>query len=460
MAQTPPPVAVRLSPDALHLEIFLAPDAPLLRSDALAVLIQRDSARLNVHLPLTVRDLDARLRSARRGAWITLLSGTEPTPPVDGRVELLVPVPIATESQPRTGPLGAAAGLPATLGTRQAVRAGTPLARLSRGVPGTPGCDLLGREIPPRPPREARLPQGSNTRVSEDGTTLIAACDGEVTLRHLGIHVTPMHVHDGDLTAADSPLISELGVFVTGSVRDARIAARGEVYVRGDVHESRIESERGGITVLGSVAGTAARHAELRAGFDIICGSALHADLYAGSHIRLLVEARHAALHAPGNLYLHRSIEQSLLETQTQIEGAVIPALPAAPALVAVPTERQHFRVGTMLPATLALHAAQPMSFQPCTIVDLSTSGARCRLSGEAPSEGSIVQLKVALPPDDEPMLIVARVSRRVGPDRAGLAFLQMTQRDRHRLTEYCLQLLMARAHIKLPSRDDRTRPN
>lgn len=458
MAHTSLPVSVRLSPDALHLEVLLAPDAPLLRTDALVVLIQEQSARLNVHMPLTARDLDARLRSSRRGAWITLLSGTPPTPPVDGRVELLAPIPVVTERGARTGPLGTAAGQPTIQGMRHAVLAGTVLARLRAGRPGAPGCDLLGHPITPRPARAAHLPRGDNTRVGDGGAALLAACDGEVVLRQLLIHVIPMHVHEGDLTAADGPLISERGVFITGSVRDTRVAARGEVYVAGDVRSSRVVSERAGVTVLGGVGGSPQEQSELHAALDVICGSAVHADLRAGAHIRLLGEARHAALHAPGNLYLQRSIEQSLIETRLHIGGAVIPTLPAPSPLVPVPTDRQHFRVATSLPASLALHGAGPLAFYPCSIVDMSTSGARCRLSGEAPSPGSIVHLKLALPGNDEQMLVVARVSRAVGPTQIGLTFLQMTQRDRHRLTEYCLQLLMARKHGKMATREDRQR--
>lgn len=448
-----PLVTVRLTPDALHLEVLLGPGGLSTPTAALVPLIQEESARLNVHLPLTVRDLEARLRSCRRGDWVTLLSGTAPAAPADSRVELLAPVPVLTERG-------------RIQGARHAVRAGAPLARLRRGAPGTPGHDLLGRELPARPAREARLPRGANTRISDDGATLLAACDGEVVLRHLLIHVAPMMIYEGDLTEQDGPVVSQTGLFVRGSVRGGRIAARDDVYIQGDVQEARIESESGGITVEGSVLGSERRRCALRAPLDIHCGNLLHADVEAGGDVRLLAEARYSTLRAAHNLYLRHSMEKSLLETQVHIGGGVLPALDDPAQLVALPAERQHFRVPTALPAAIALHGLPPLRFQPCTITDLSTSGARCRLSAgdmhagnvhaSEMHAGTIVQLKVALPGSEEPMLAVARLSRRVAPDLMGLAFLQMARRDQQRLTEYCLRLLMERKQAKLARREDR----
>lgn len=443
------PVTVRLSEDALHLEAFLAPDAPLLPLDALVALIKEQSARLGVYLPLTPRDLEARLRSSRRGAWMTLLTGTLPTPPVDGRVELLVPVPV------RQGTAG-------ERGARFAVRAGTPLARLRRGTPGRPGHDLLGRPVPARLPRPGRLPQGTHTRTSDDGTLLLAACDGEVVLQRLLIHVRPTHVHEGDLGVAHGPLIAPGAVFVIGNVLPgAEVRAGGDVYVQGDVSEARVISGKGGnIAITGSVSGAEGRVSELRADGEISCGTAIHAALRAGSHIRLQSEARHSTLRTGGNIYLSRSIERGLYNVQLEVAGALIPALDAPQPFVSMPSDRQHVRVSTRLRAALALHGASSLLFQPCTVIDLSAGGARCRLSSPWASGGqemgAIVQLKLALSDGEDEVLAIARVSRVIAPTVIAVTFLQMTQRDHDRLTAYCLQLLPSGPHGKLPTAADR----
>lgn len=464
MTATPPLVDVRLSPDALHLEVYLVPETLALPTDALVALIQERLVRIGVEMPLTAHDLDARLHSCRRGTWITLLSGTAPTPPIDARVELLAPVPLSSARQPHSRARREAADAvdaPSWIqGVRHAVRAGTALARLQPGAAGAPGYDLLGRAIPARPPREARLPAGRNTAAATDGTTLVAACDGEVMLHNLHIDVAPMLVRDGDLDERAEPLVADRGVFVRGSVRRVHIVAQGDVYVQGNVEEAHITSETASITVTGSVIGSPNRPTILEAPGEITCASVLHGEVRAGGHVYVLAEARHSLVQTPGTFYLQGTIDHGLVDVQLSVGGGVIPGVALPTQLIAVPAERQHFRVVTRLPGALALHSAAALSFRPCTIVDLSTGGARCRLADPSslgePARGAIVQLKFALAEGEDQILAVARVSRTVVAGTVGLAFLQMTQRDHHRLTEFCLQLLMARRHSHLAARADR----
>ncbi len=439
MRSAPSPVTVRLTSDALHLEVLLTPEAMAIPPEALAALIREHSACLGIHLPLQPRDIAARLRSSRRGAWTVLLSGTSPTPPVDGRVELLVPVPVVTDR-------------PRAVGGRHAVRAGATLARLRRGTAGKPGYDLLGRAIPPRAPRAARLPGGPYTHVGADSALLCASCDGEVILRNMVLQVVPMRVHDGDLTREHGPLALDGSVFVTGSVREgACIDAAGAVYVAGSVEEARLTSRDGSIAVMGSVSGAPARKTMLRAGGDVACGAALHTVIEAGGDARLLVAARHSAIATAGNLYLQQTVERGLQDVSLRVKGGLLPLLEETVELrdVPAPAGRQHFRVVTRLDGSVALHGAPPLTFQSCVIVDLSTSGARCQVPrGLLPgggSPGAILQLKLSLPDSADELFIVARLSRRVAPGVIALAFLQMTGRDHDRLTQYCLRLFLAR---------------
>ena len=440
MRSAPSPVTVRLTPDALHLEVLLTPEAMAIPLEALAALIRERGERLGVHLPVQPRDIAARLHSSRRGAWAVLLSGTSPTVPIDGRVELLVPVPVVTDR-------------PRAVGGRHAVRAGDPLARLRRGIAGKPGYDLCEREILPRPPREARLSGGPHTHAGAAGALLFASCDGEVVLRNMLVQVVPMRVHDGDVTRAHGPLVLDGSIFVTGSVREgACIDAEGDVYVAGSVDEARLMSRDGSIAVMGSVSGASARKATLSASGDVACGNALHTVIEAGGDVRLLAAARHSAIAATGNLYLQGTVEQGLQDVSLRVTGGLLPALEEAVELrdVPAPPGRQHFRVVTRLDGSVALHGAPPLAFQPCTIVDLSTSGARCRVPrGLLPgggSPGAILQLKLSLPDSADELFIVARLSRRVAPSVIALAFLQMTGRDHDRLTQYCLRLFLARS--------------
>ncbi len=419
-------------------------------AEALAEAVREQSHRLRVTLPFAPSDLKARLLSCRIGAWTRLLSGTEPTSPLDGRVELLAPVPVLSHLQQFQE-------------THYAVRAGTPLARLHAAQSGRPGFDLLGRRHQAREPRKARLPRGRNTMLSDDGTVLYAACDGEVVLRNLMLHVFPMHVRDGDLEAADGVLASENGVFVRGSLRPgARIVASGHIYVAGDIHEAIVQSETGNISVSGSILGAVARPTLLQAGNNISITNVLYGTLSAGGGIWLLREARRSTLRAAGDLYLHNSLDASLRDVQIELGGGVVTKQAVAVTQLAMLTERQHFRVSMAVQAAIALHGVQPLRFHPCWILDVSSSGARCRVTEHALIDhlvpNTAVQLKFALPDRRDLVLVIARVARLIAPGVIGVEFVHMTQHDHQHLADLCVRSMLRRAHVGLPRSDDRGR--
>ena len=438
-------VDLRLSSDALQLDARLAPDLEAIPRAALFALIEEKCAQLGITLSAGSLDLPALLRTYTWGDWITLLRGVRPVAPTDGRLELVVPIPVAD-----------ARGL--VRNRRQAVRAGTVLACRQAGVAGVQGLDLLGRAIVPRAPREVRLPQGHNTEVIEDGMLLRASCDGEVLLRNLVIEVVPMYVHAGDLPQGTQLVLGETSVFITGSVgARAGIAADGEIYIQGDVFEADVRSRSSSVTVLGGVSGSSQRSTVLHAAKDIVCGAVSHAVLSAGGDIRLRTNAWHSRLKAE-NVYLPRSLEHSLVDVQLQVEGAVLPTLEQESYYVPVAQDRQHVRFWAHLRASIALHGTPPLSFRTCTILDLSTGGARCRLPQDMPepAPGAIVQLKFTLPGSRDQVIAIARVRRQIRPGVVGIAFLQMSQEDQHRLTTLSLQRVLNRAQGELASRDRR----
>jgi c-di-GMP-binding flagellar brake protein YcgR len=101
------------------------------------------------------------------------------------------------------------------------------------------------------------------------------------------------------------------------------------------------------------------------------------------------------------------------------------------------------------------LHAAPPLRFQPCTLVEVSAAGARCRLpdGGSDPLPGTIVQIKVPLPNSRGHIQGIARVVRVVGRGLISVEFLQMTQRDQNLLSTFCLRVLLSRGGGDLSAR-------
>jgi len=367
-------------------------------------------------------------------------------PPVDDRIELVVPIPIA----PKSGEVQ---------GRRQVVRAGAVLARRIRGAPGKPGTDTLGRVLPVRAPREARLPQGPHTLIAEDGTQLLAACDGEVRMRNLLVEVHPMTIHEGDVLAGEFVIHPLTALFITGSVgENACVEAGGDVYIQGHVREASIVSRGGNISVIGSVIGTAQQPATLEATGDITCGPMRHGRAAANRDVHLLAEAWQSILHMGGNLLLDQQMEQSLRDVVLQVEGGIFPRIQFNAPSIPPATERQHVRVSTNEPAWLAPHGAPPLQFQACTLLDLSANGARLKLGAPSPEfiPGGLVQVKFKLPATSEQTLGVARIARLVTPGVLSVAFLQVTQRDQNYLTTFLMRLHMSRPGMQAALRDRR----
>ncbi|MGH2345663.1 MAG: FapA family protein [Chloroflexota bacterium] len=369
--------------------------------------------------------------------------GVPPTPPIDDHIELLVPVPVMVGRQ-------------GVQGQRQVVRAGALLARRRPGTPGAAGFDLVGRLIPGKPHREARLPRGGNTYTGEDGLSLYAACDGEVMLRQLRIEVVPQFVHEGTVPANDLSIRVDTPVFITGSVDPgACVEAEGNVYIQGSVREAEVVSRNGGITVMGNVVGAPGRPVVLRAADEVACRSVRYGTIKTRGDLRLYAEAWQSTLAVGGNLYLDGKFEHLLLDVALEVEGGIFPRMETETLAAPVRGERQDVRVATSLRALLALHATPPLRFQPCTLVELSGSGARCRLAEtfQEPLPDTIVQLKFPLPNSRNEIQGIARVARLLGRGLITLEFLQMSRRDQNLLSTYCLRLLLNRGGGDLSDR-------
>lgn len=437
-------VAVRLSADARRLEILLDAAALSVPVETVMTQLLAECERLGVAELPTEGMLLSCLGSWKPGVWQTLLEAEGPGVSLDARVEVLVPVPATTE-------LGRAR-------SASFVREGTPLARLLPESVGTPGRDLLGRTIPARPPRPARLPQGEYTRIGDNGTVLLAACDGVIALRQLRIHLQPTALHEGDVTEADSVLRCPTDLLIRGSVHSARIEVSGSVRIDGSVYDSHIVCT-GDVSVAGAVIGSSQQPCTIQAGGDLLCDRCTYTTLSTGGDLYLSGEARRSTLQVEGHLHLAQSIDRVLLHVRLHLKGGLILPTPGV-RMHTVPTERQYFRVPANITAELALHQAPLSAFRKCIVADISAGGVRCRLVDSRheplPPLHSVVQLKVPLPGYTDRIVTIGRVTREIGREIIAIGFEQITDRDRERLLEFCKQVQRGRPDLTASPADRR----
>ena len=119
---------------------------------------------------------------------------------------------------------------------------------------------------------------------------------------------------------------------------------------------------------------------------------------------------------------------------------------------------RQHLRGRPLidLPAEIQLLPEDGVGF--LHVVDISLGGAMCRLDDrdDEPAANSVAQLRLCLPGQSEPVIIIARVARVIAPGLLGIAFMDATKRDRSRMATWCQQQVLKRSTAMLGSIEQR----
>jgi len=123
------------------------------------------------------------------------------------------------------------------------VEAETTLAELIPPEEGIPGKNIFGEEIPPEKGREARLPQGRNTKISEDGGFLIASDHGQVQLIDGKVEVKKTYEVPANVDNSTGNIVFNGKVVVRGNVKSGfDIEAEEDIEVHGVVEASRLKA--------------------------------------------------------------------------------------------------------------------------------------------------------------------------------------------------------------------------
>lgn len=130
------------------------------------------------------------------------------------------------------------------LGLIQNVVAGQPLARRLPPELGQAGRTVTGKTIPARNGKDALPPLGRNVHLADDGVTIIADMNGQVTFIGGKINVEEILTIQGDVSLKTGNVMFLGTVIVLGNVEDGfSVKASGNVEVRGTVGKCEIIAE-------------------------------------------------------------------------------------------------------------------------------------------------------------------------------------------------------------------------
>lgn len=227
------------------------------------------------------------------------------------------------------------------LGAVKNVKSGDHLATKVFGTQGEEGFNVLGQVLKAKRGKEARMPKGRNTKVLEDGVTLVADIDGKLEYDDHNIYINSVYTVHGDLDSSVGNIDFVGSVVVHGSIHSGfSIKAGGSVEVHGPVEDAVIiagedvvlsygiqGSQKSKIIAKGNVATKFIQNTYVEAGGNVITEAILHSKVTAGDGI--LVEVGKGTIVggevSATNLVIAKSIG-SPMGTSTGIKIGVPPS--------------------------------------------------------------------------------------------------------------------------------------
>ncbi len=183
---------------------------------------------------------------------------------------------------------------------------------------GTDGINIRGQILPAKDGKNAHIPQGKNTVISEDGTQLLAAADGYVVFKNGTFRVIQVLDIPGNVDFSVGNLKYHGGIVIHGDVLNGfEIQAEGDIVIHGVVEAARITSGgsitihngmngnfEGELNAKGDIHSPFLENTLVSSGGDIHTGSLICCDvfcdgtIYADTKMGIIIGGSLTAMHA------------------------------------------------------------------------------------------------------------------------------------------------------------------
>jgi len=165
---------------------------------------------------------------------------------------------------------------------------------------GTPGKNVLGEDIAPKPGKAIALPQGKNTKIVNNHE-LVALIDGQIVDDGKKISVDPHLVIDSSVDVGTGNVDFAGSIEIKGDVESGFIVkATGDIEIKGMIGGAEVEGRNvivhggirgmniGKIRAVEDVRISFVENANISAGRDIFVNDVvLHSEMRAGHHVRV-----------------------------------------------------------------------------------------------------------------------------------------------------------------------------
>ncbi|MGL5677550.1 MAG: DUF342 domain-containing protein [Cellulosilyticaceae bacterium] len=206
---------------------------------------------------------------------------------------------------------------------------------------GTPGTNVLGQEIKAQKGKDVRIPKGKNTKLLEDGLTLVAEISGKLSYDHHNVYISPTFIVEKDVDSSTGNIDFVGNVVVNGNVQNGfKVKAGGTVEIKGCVEAAEIEAgddvvvwygiqgmDKGIIRTKGNLVAKFIQNAYVEADGEVVTEAIMHSHIAAAS----IDVAKGKGLIVGGEMIagrqIHANIMGSPMATQTIVQIGVPPNL-------------------------------------------------------------------------------------------------------------------------------------
>ena len=181
----------------------------------------------------------------------------------------------------------------------QTIREGDVICKLVRPVPPVDGIDVRGLAVKGVPGKMPKIPAGNNTSVTEDGLSLVATADGQLSFKGSAFRVDKMLNIDGSVDNSVGNLDVIGSVSIKENVSEGfTIIATGDIVVRGIVEGAYLKAggniqifhgmngnSKGRLEAGGTVSSKYLENCHVIAAGEVKCGSIINSTVVSSDKV-------------------------------------------------------------------------------------------------------------------------------------------------------------------------------
>lgn len=223
----------------------------------------------------------------------------------------------------------------------QNVDEGQILAVKTPATSGTPGSNVFGEEIPPKPGKDVQLSAGKNAELIDDGMAVVARASGHVVMSGNQISISAVYEVKGDVDFNIGNIDFNGSVIIKGSVREgfavkavgdvdvADVVAGGHIFCGGHL-KVKNGIVRSNVVAKGNIFTRFIENSTVQSGEDVVVGEAvMHSQVSARKTVTVGGKGVIVGGRVRAGEEISAKIIGSHLATATEVEAGVNPELRA-----------------------------------------------------------------------------------------------------------------------------------